>query len=100
MFASMHLGHMLTECSKQAACLIQLISAWGTESGPSTPEAAAVQDIDAIEELEPDPRKGRRRTRAEKGSWADGAFQAQVLPHQACESRCDELPRFLLQQSE
>ncbi|BDA45660.1 hypothetical protein COCOBI_07-4470 [Coccomyxa sp. Obi] len=48
------------------------------DSEPSTPEDAAVQDIDAVEELEPDPRKGRRRTRAEKGSWADGAFRAQL----------------------
>ncbi|CAL8470756.1 g10298 [Coccomyxa elongata] len=48
------------------------------DSGPSTSEVAAVQDIDAVEELEPDPRKGRRRTRAEKGSWADGVFQAQL----------------------
>lgn len=44
----------------------------------STSKEAAVQDIHAVDELEPDPRKGRRRTRAEKGSWADGAFQAQL----------------------
>ena len=92
--ASIQLRHMSTEHS-----LFDTFSAWGPDTEPSTSEDAAVQEIDAADELEPDPRKGRRRTRVEKGSWADGALRAEVLPHQACESRCHDLPQSSLQHS-